>query len=152
MDGATPPATDRRCDDGRREDHEVGRAGHRGRVGGRDHVLGQVDPGQPALVPVRRVDLVRHLGTMGQEKDRFAPGDDRRQGRTPCPGPDHRDGRRGGHQRARRDRGDVVRRVGFGGAERVFRRRGSLTEARSRNTSRIGVPWNPNVSRNRFSR
>ncbi len=34
----------------------------------------------------------------------------------------------------------------------AFLRRGSLTDARSRNTSRTGVPSKPNVSRSRFSR
>jgi hypothetical protein len=38
------------------------------------------------------------------------------------------------------------------GTDLGFRRLGSLTEARSLKTRRTGVPWNPNVSRRRFSR
>ena len=117
---------------------------------------GQVDAGQArSLRPVAAIRAAvsgewQSSVTGSMPRDEHAPGScPTRRRRRPRPAA-------GGHQRGLRARPAVApgadpcpRRPG---ALRGFLRRGSLTDARSRNTSRIGVPSNPNVSRSRFSR
>ena len=83
------------------------------------------------------------------------PGDESGQCRSPGARADHGDARHG-HQLGLRARPDAAWRRGPlaepTGALRSFLRRGSLTDVRSRNTSRMGVPSKPNCSRSRFSR
>ena len=141
------------------EDDEIGRAAQGGRVGGGDDRRWQVDARQTRFVPPGLGDPCRRLRGVAQQGDRLDPGEQARQRRSPCPGPDDRDPRIG-HQRGLRacpaDAG--LRPAAFPLAAdappplRGFLRRGSLTDERSRKTSRIGVPSNPNASRSRFSR
>ncbi len=153
--GATSSTVVRRCFDGTAKIDEIDRVGQNGRVRrGRDPDR-QIDPGQPSLVAMRRRDRLGDARAVAEQADGFHRGDDRRQRRAPRAGPDDRDPR-AGHQAFLRVRpADPPRRgplPAATGALRRLLRRGSLTLARSRNTSRIGVPSNPNVSRNRFSR
>ncbi len=134
-----------------REDHELGRAAQELGVCRRYQRLRQVDARQAALIPMRSVDLVGHVRPVRDEDDGLALRDDGGERRAPRPGADDRYGRRGSAHRERRGLG-ADRRVGLDGTDLGFRRLGSLTEARSLKTRRTGVPWNPNVSRRRFSR
>ncbi len=140
----------------RREDHQVGGVAQGARVGGRDQRRRQVDPGQSRLVAPGLGDPCRRLRGVAQERDRLHPGHDLGQRRPPGPRPDDRDPRtRHLRQLGLRARPAVPRRGPLPdatGALRSFLRRGSLTEDRSRKTSRIGVPSKPNCSRSRFSR
>ena len=146
-------ATDRRCGEGVAKIDEVRGGRQVGRVRGRDERLRQVDAGQPPLVALRPVDLRPRAPPRWHSSEHgLAPRDDRGEGRAPRARPDDRDAR-AGHQRDRRGLGAAPRRDGLDLApSALFLRRGSLTDARSRNTRRIGVPSKPNASRSRFSR
>ncbi len=92
---------------------------------------------------------------MAQQGHRLALGDDRWRGSSPTPRLRRRRPAARTSARLARSPGRPARRGPLPdptGALRSFLRRGNLTELRSRNTSRIGVPSNPNVSRRRFSR
>ena len=132
----------------RREDDEVGGRGEGGRIGRRDEGRsGRSTPGSRALVATRSSRIRAAVsGEWRQERDRLGPGDERGERRPPGAGADDRDA--GGASAISVAGGSVPRPCRAAACATVAfdrRLRGSLTEARSRKTSRIGVPSNPNV-------
>ena len=140
----------------RREDHQVRGRGEGRRVRGRDDgPSAGPRPGSRASLRPVVADPCRRLRGVAQQRDRLAPGP--RAGPAWSPTPRPRRPRRAGRPSAgpaglRLAAGAPRRLRAAPAADRAFLRRGSLTEARSRKTSRIGVPSKPNVSRSRFSR
>ena len=139
---------------GNREHDQLARARERLRIGRDLDFDRDVDFGQVACVAPLPGELTRLVVVAGDEKHRAALGEVQGERRTPRAGPDHRALSVALRHQAR-PLGRLPGRALVDGARRVNRARGRRScssRARSRSTRRIGVPWKPNASRNRFSR
>ena len=155
------PSAPRSTGVGRRhgEDDEVG-VGDGGRIRGDGDGVGELDAGQAARVLAGGIDPGGGLSIMGEEDDGLSSGDQNGKGRAPGARPDDRDPGRAAHRpsRATARRGASRRGLSRGrlaGHLRPARRaapRQRVADSRSRKTSLIGVPSNPNASRSWFSR